>query len=210
LITLQGGQFELDLREVPLLGSPDAPHTVVSLFDYTCQHCRTLHHDLVEVLATFSNELAVVCLPVPLNSGCNPVVRRNHPDTVHACEYAQLALAVWRTNRAQFRAFDAWLFEGAVPPSVAAARERAEGLVGLEALPLALADPWIGDQIRRNGALYKRNYETTGSGRLPQLMFGSQISEGGMRGVEDLYALLESQLALKRSPPATPIPAVNR
>jgi len=210
LLTLHGGQFEIDLREVPLLGSPDAPHTVVSLFDYTCQHCRTLHHYLAEVLATFSNELAVVCLPVPLNTNCNPVVRRNLPAHTNACEYAQLALAVWRTNRAQFRAFDAWLFEGAAPPSPEAARERAEGLVGLEALPLALADPWIGAQIRRNGALYKKNYETTGSSRMPQLMFGSQISEGRMRGAEDLFGLLESQLGLKRSPQTTPSPAVNR
>ena len=207
LLTLHGGQFEVDLREVPLLGSPDAPHTVVSLFDYTCSHCRVLHHHLAEVLATFSNELAIVCLPVPLNTNCNPVVRRNDPANTYACEYAQLALAVWRTNRTQFRAFDTWLFEGVAPPSLEAARERAEGLVGLEALPRALADPWITNQIRRNGALYKKNYETTGSGRMPQLMFGSQISEGRMRATEDLYVLLESQLGLERPPATAPVPA---
>jgi hypothetical protein len=116
---------------------------------------------------------------------------------------------VWRTNRAQFRAFDAWLFEGARPPSLEAARERAEGLVGLEAVPQALADPWVREQIRRNVALYAKNYEVTGSTRMPQLMFGSQISEGRLRATEDLYQLIEAQLGLRRPPP-DPLPPTNR
>jgi uncharacterized membrane protein len=198
LLTLHDGQFEFDLREIPVLGSPDAPHVVGSLFDYTCDHCRALHHHLAEVLGTFSNELVVACLPVPLNTNCNSLVRRNAAANSNACEYAELALAVWRTNRAQFPAFDGWLFEGATPPSLDAARERAEGLVGLEALPQALADPWVKEQLRRNVALYATNYHITGSTRIPQLMLGSRISEGRMRAAEDLYQLLEAQLGLKR------------
>lgn len=210
LLTFHGGQFEFDLREIPVLGSPDAPHVAVSLVDYTCDHCRVLHHHLAEVLNTFSNELALACLPMPLNTNCNPLVRRNAAANTNACEYAELALAVWRTNRAQFRAFDAWLFEGARPPSLEAARERAEGLVGLEAVPQALADPWVREQIRRNVALYVKNYEVTGSTRMPQLMFGSQISEGRLRTTEDLYELIEAQLGLKRPPPPDPLPPTDR
>ncbi len=206
LLALHGGQFELDLREVPVLGSPDAPHTVVCLFDYTCSHCRTLHRQLAEVLGTLSNQLAVACVVVPLDTNCNPIVRRMDPASVHACDYARLSLAVWRADREQFRAFDTWLFEGDAPPSPEAARERAEALVGLDAVPSALADPWVEDQIRRNIALYLKNYEVTRRSRLPQLMFGSQVSEGRMRSAAELAQLLGAQLGSNRPAPQAPTP----
>jgi uncharacterized membrane protein len=40
------GEFELNLDEVPLVGRPDAPRVMVSLFDYTCHFCRELHGPL--------------------------------------------------------------------------------------------------------------------------------------------------------------------
>src|SRR4029079_8972396 len=37
------GRFAFDLNEVPLIGSPTARGAIVSLFDYTCHHCRVTH-----------------------------------------------------------------------------------------------------------------------------------------------------------------------
>ena len=56
------GLFSLDLKTVPVRGPLNAPKKVAKLFDYTCHHCRTLHHLLSDFQAKHSNELAVISL----------------------------------------------------------------------------------------------------------------------------------------------------
>jgi uncharacterized membrane protein len=43
LMVLHGGKFKLDPAELPRLGSDSATNYLVSLFDYTCVHCRAMH-----------------------------------------------------------------------------------------------------------------------------------------------------------------------
>jgi hypothetical protein len=92
------GKFRFNLGEVPLLGSPGASNVIVSLFDYTCQHCRVMHPQLKAVQYTFSNQLVIVSLPMPLDSTCNYMVKQTPRPHTNACEYARLGLAVWRAN----------------------------------------------------------------------------------------------------------------
>jgi len=197
-ISLHDGQIELNLDELPLIGSPQAPHAMVSLFDYTCHHCREMHKMLLQVHAAFSNQLAIVCLPIPLDANCNPAVKRTADAHLNACEYARLGLAVWRADRTAFTRFDSWLFGHPSVPSLLQTRQYAEQLVGREPLQRAMADDWVDRQIERDVALYQMNHQKTRNNIMPQILVGSRIGFGSLSSVEDLFRLLETEFGLKR------------
>jgi uncharacterized membrane protein len=192
-LELHRGAFRLDVLSVPLLGKADAPDLMVSLFDYTCSHCRQLHRPLMETYRARSNTLAIVSLPVPLDPLCNPLVKRPLPEQTNACTYARLGLGVWRADRTRLEVFDDWVFSFPHPPSTNEVRARAESLVGAENLAKALQDPWIEDLLRTNIRLYHTNYLVYGKGRLPQLMIGTNLLVGLPGGPEDIYRLLPAR-----------------
>jgi uncharacterized membrane protein len=193
-LRLHGGAFEFDLGEVPFSGSVEAAHVVVNLFDYTCQHCRVLHGFLKQAHRTFSNQLAVVNLPSPLDPACNALVTRHLADHTNACDYARIGLAVWRADRAQSAAFDEWIFTPSRPPTTDQAREQAIELVGADAFATASSDPWIDRQLEEYTRLFATNYQQSRISRLPQLIIGTNIVVGNFRRVDDLYRLLSTQL----------------
>ncbi len=195
LLSLHGGIFELNLREVPVLGSPDAKNVMVSLFDYTCTHCRQVHKYLVQAQQRFSNELAIVSLPTPLDVQCNQLIKKQLPDHTNACVYARLGLAVWLADRSQMAIFDDWLFAPQRPVSTNQAAEQAGRLVGTNALAKALQDPWVQSQLEVDSRLYASNYYRFRHGSLPQLMIGTNIISGTFRPA-DLDRFLSNQFGL--------------
>ena len=58
-----GGKIELRPHELPTIGSPDAPHIILSFFDYTCPHCRTTHWYLKQIPNRYGDKVAIVALP---------------------------------------------------------------------------------------------------------------------------------------------------
>lgn len=198
LLELHGGAFSFDLREVPYHGAADAKQVLVTLFDYTCRHCRVLHGFLEEVRRTFSNDLAIVSLPAPLDPNCNPLVPRHLPAHTNACEYARIGLAMWRADRSQSARFDHWIFAQPRVPSPEAAREHAIGLVGAELYARAARDPWVELQLEQATRLFATNYAVSRISRLPQLMIGTNIVVGDFRQVGALYQLLSERLNLVR------------
>jgi hypothetical protein len=194
------GLFQFDMNEVPVIGSPAAPRAMVSLFDYTCKHCRLMHHHLLEVHREFSNQLAIVSLPMPFDPSCNYTVKRRHPDHTNACEYARIGLAVWRADRSKQPEFDDWLFAPPRPPSLTITRQFAAGLVGSNAFEKAFEDKWVTEQIQRDVTLYATNYIHFQIGDLPQVIIGSNVVHGSISGAADLYPVLERQLGLKLAP----------
>ncbi len=196
-LVLHEGQFQLNVQELPLIGRPDAANVIVSLYDYTCEHCRIMHGHLREVQGRFSNDLAIVSLPIPLNPDCNEVVRRSNPIHENACDYARLALALWRVDHAAYHRFDDWLFQPDTPPPLAEAQKFATQLAGSNNLERALADPWITDQLRRDTAIYKADYQKSGTGQIPQLILGVTLSVGEFREVGELYRLVEDKYGLR-------------
>jgi uncharacterized membrane protein len=196
LLPVYGGQFEMNLDEVPMIGASTNAHVAVSLFDYTCHHCRAMHPLLVEAQRMFSHSLAIVCLPMPLDPGCNPTMQRAHPSHTNACEYARLALTVWRANRARHAEFDAWLLEGEKPPPLADAQRKAIELVGSEPFTRACQDPWVEQQLKLDVAIYELAYRAQ-QGAMPQLILGSKVAVGSFLQ-QDLIKLLVENLDLKR------------
>ena len=155
-----------------------------------------MHGVLLQVQRSFSNQLGIISLPMPLDPVCNPIVKRPHPDHVNACEYARLGLAVWRARPAVYTKYDDWVFAPERPPSIEEAHRYATELVGVMPLQAALADPWVNKQIQRDIAIYDAAYRA-GQGSMPQLIIGNKVGVGTMP-IENIYQLLVDELGLKR------------
>jgi uncharacterized membrane protein/protein-disulfide isomerase len=199
VLPIYGGQHQLKLDELPIIGKPSAPHVIVSLFDYTCHHCRTMHGVLMQVQRSFSNQLAVISLPMPLDPACNTTLKRAHPDHVNACEYARTGLAVWRARPSAHAAYEEWVFTPEKPPPIAEAQKHAIDLLGIMAFETALRDPWIDAQIQRDIAIYDTAFRA-GQGSMPQLIIGSKVAVGTIP-IENVYQLLANELGLKAATP---------
>ncbi|MBN2505590.1 MAG: hypothetical protein JXQ71_02735 [Verrucomicrobia bacterium] len=200
VLVLYGGAFELDLEDVPLLGSADAPVVAVALHDYTCHHCRIMHAHLAQARREFSNRLSIVNLLMPLDPKCNKLVRRAHPDHVNACEYARLGLAVWRAKGAAMEAFDDWVFTRERLPPPWEARRFAEQLVGSNALQRALQDAWVDRQLQVGIRIYATNYLHYRQGSMPQVILGSNVVVGTLGSARDLYPLVARQPGMSPAP----------
>lgn len=192
----------LDLQQVPVIGRTNAPYMIVSLFDYTCHHCKLMHGPLLEIYRSFSNQLGIINLPMPLDPRCNHNVRRAAGPHTNACDYARLGLAVWRANRAKMPEFDNWIFATEEPPSVAAARQRASELVGADNLERALADPWLERQLQQDISIYEVAYKAH-QGSMPQMIIGLRVAVGAI-GIQDLYRVVGEQFGLKLPGPIAP------
>ena len=196
-LSLYSNQFLIKLDEVPMIGSPDSPHVIVYLFDYTCPHCRALHSILVKTCQQLTNQLGVVCLPVSLSPECNPFIpRMNAHATTNSCEYARLGLAVWRAKPEVHRQFDDWMFASVKPPPLKEAEDYAAQLVGADKLKSALADPWIQQQILTDCKIHRANWLAVDSSAMPQIIMGDAVSSGPINSVQHLQILLNRYMGL--------------
>lgn len=202
--SILGGQFVLNLTEVPVHGNLHAPRKVVKLFDYTCHHCRDMHHHFQPVLESYSNQLAVVSLPMPLDASCNHIMKQTPRAHVNACEYAKLGLAVFYASPGSVPAFDEWIFAPPRPPSLQEAHRFAASLVGTQALSAALIDPRIERQIQQDISIYLTNSRTAGSAKMPQLLFTEGTTIGASTSVADLLGILVKAVGLDTNAPASP------
>ena len=196
-LLLYSNQFVIKFDDVPMIGSPDSPHIIVFLFDYTCSHCRAVHPLLVQACQQFSNQLGVVCLPVSLSPQCNPFIPRIRAHaSSNSCVYARLDLAVWRAKPEAQRQFDDWMFASVEPPPLKQAREYAAQLVGADKLESALADPWIQQQILTDCQLHRASSLAVESSALPQIIMGDAVSSGPLNSVDHLLTLLNRYLGM--------------
>ncbi|REJ97215.1 MAG: hypothetical protein DWQ34_02510, partial [Planctomycetota bacterium] len=85
-VSVLNGELQLDVHELPTLGSPDAPLLLVLLYDYCCPHCRATHGYLQDGLDRYPDQYGVVLLPMPLDAECNPHVVETEPRFEEACE----------------------------------------------------------------------------------------------------------------------------
>ena len=77
------------------------------------------------------------------------------------------------------------------PPSVEQARNKAMELVGAAPLSRALRDPWIGERLVDDIALYEANAHASGGDtRLPQIVIGDTLIQGAISTADDLFGLL--------------------
>jgi uncharacterized membrane protein/protein-disulfide isomerase len=193
-VAVLNGRLIVDVHAAPHIGDPDAPHVLVLLFDYCCPHCRATHGFLAEGLRRYPGQYAIVLLPTPLDSDCNPAVIETEPRFEEACDLARLALAVWTANREAYEEFDRWLFEPERPRTLVEARAQAETLIGPAALRAALSDPAIDARIAADVAAYAES----GAQTIPVLLSSRMDSVvGRTETAEELFAILELELGLQ-------------
>lgn len=196
-LSLYNNEFVIQLDEVPVLGSRDAAHAIVCLVDYTCTHCRALHPILLDASRQYSNQLAIVCLPVSLSPQCNPFIPKgNSHGSSDSCEYAKLGLAVWRAKPEAHRQFDDWMFAPVKPVPLDQARDYAAQLVGADKLKAALADPWVEQQFLTDCKIHRANWLSVDSSAMPQIVMGDAVSSGAINSVEHLQILLGRYMGL--------------
>ncbi|MDB6039961.1 MAG: Vitamin epoxide reductase [Verrucomicrobiales bacterium] len=195
IVRIHRGAFDFDLREVPLIGSPDAAQFIVTLFDYTCPSCQEMHRELVAARAKMSNVFSVVALPLPLDPRCNSMLTRTKPIHMQACDYARLGLAIRRAGLEPYEQYDQWFFNLSKTPSLEEARQHAIQLIGKAALDKNITDPWIDKTIQTSVAIYAKNDKEIHSLQLPQLIIGNAVIAGPIHGVDQLVNVLTTNLA---------------
>jgi len=186
--------MRLDTGAHPILGRPGADHVVVDLFDYTCHRCRELHEQLSVARARYGDRLAVVVLPMPMNSECNPFITDNHPDHRMACHYAKLAMAVWRLTPPKFEEFHHWLLDPEELPEWREAVSKAAELVGGREV---LVGEFTGEAVRRELRSHSFLYRSAGSGVIPKLLIDNAVLVGGARDADELCGILEKRLGIR-------------
>jgi protein-disulfide isomerase len=195
VLRLRNTAMTFDAYEHPILGSPDAEHVIVELFDYTCTHCRKQHFQLEEAREHFGERLAVLVLPCPMNGKCNSFAApTSDPPHAYACIYARLAVAVWRMDRAKFAEFHHWLFEPESPPSVENARNKVRELVGEAGIGLADNSTEPIQQVEK----YTNLYGSLGRGKIPKLVDEQMIIDGRFRDGKQIVEVLEEQWKLAK------------
>jgi hypothetical protein len=202
ILSLYNDKFLMALDDTPMIGSPGASNIIVDLYDYNCPHCRLLHPMLVQVQRRLGDQLGIVCLPMPMDTNCNPFVPQGHPTFTNSCQYARLGLAVWRANREAYAEFDERMFQSEKPLSVDQAREYATQLVGAAELNANLTNQWIEQLILTACYLHHTNWASTGGDAMPQIIIGEAISVGAINSPNHLLVLLEKYLGIKPPPPA--------
>ena len=192
-LVLLDGEVELHPHEMPMVGSADAEKLIVMMFDYCCPSCRQTLASLRLAVDRHSKQLGVVLIPVPLNPECNPYVDPIHdPAFQHACELAQLAIAVHTAQPAAFPEFNAWLLQGAEPPSATAAAEKAIELIGQESLSAARKNPAVTEQLTIN----VETFHATGLNVIPILLSPGIPTVVGRPERDLLSEILEHELGI--------------
>ena len=183
------GDTKLDVHQWPLLGKPDARYVFVEMFDYTCPHCRDMHHEIDAAFKRFGDDLAVLTLQVPLNASCNNQVGSTESQHRESCEIANFAIAVWRLQPKKYHEYHDWLFEPKVARSATAARQRAVEIVGEEPLKKTLDKQVPQKYIASHVKLYAK----AGAGSIPKMLFPN-ITLVGNVGSAKLCETIEREL----------------
>lgn len=202
-LELHGGQFKLSALEYPVVGKTGAPYKILSLFDYTCHHCRETHEHIATLSRAFPNDLAILSLPTPLNTDCNPLMKRLGRTTPSAhrdaCLLAAMSLAVFRSKPEAWQAYDQWLFTGKEAPALPLAQAEAIRVVGSpEVLNQAMRDPWIRDTVHLAVAIFEANMRAQGEGKMPQLVIGNSLLSGSVNQANDLFRVVQDQFGLQQ------------
>lgn len=173
-IQLASTGFSIRTSEWPIVGSPDAKHIFVELFDYTCPHCRATQKAIQGARKELGADLAIITLPVPLNQKCNNTVQNQHPSHRESCEISQIAIACWRCDPEKFVELHEWLLAQNPIPSAATAKNKAVALIGQAELEKEMAQPTASLFISKHVEMYRR----MGAGPVPKLVFSNTTLTG--------------------------------
>jgi len=185
----EGLQKTIDLSTYPIIGNADAKLVFVEMLDYTCDHCRSLHPFLESTLEQHGDQVAFVIHHAPLHSDCNRNIKKDRPEKKYACEYAKLAIGVWKLAPEEFQEFHSWLMDSEKPPAILEVRKRALKLAGEGVLIDGALKADLGQRIAEQCDTIKR----LESG-LPVLLTEKHVIKGIPRSEKQWASLIEALL----------------
>ncbi|MEM7783744.1 MAG: vitamin K epoxide reductase family protein, partial [Planctomycetota bacterium] len=188
-VMLGAGSLKLDVAQWPITGSKEAKYIFIEMFDYSCGHCRATHKAIKSATEKLNNDMAVITLPIPLNTACNPSVSTTQADFTESCELAKLAVAVWRVNPVKFNEFHNSMMTAQPRPSYATAKSQADALVGKEKIDKELESQIPAKYIQQTTELYRK----MGAGILPKLIFPKTSVIGEYTSSDGLAELVKEQ-----------------
>ncbi|MBU0676870.1 MAG: thioredoxin domain-containing protein [Verrucomicrobia bacterium] len=192
LISLLDGNITFDLYKMPVLGSREAPYVVLELFDYNCPACRRVYDKMEEFKRIHKGQVVVVPLPVPMESDCNPAIKRTHVLFKGSCEYARLAMAVCAVDSDFFPELHDWMMEGKYPPELQEVRTRA-----LETLDEgALKKAETGEDVQKWMADGLNIYNFINGKSLPKLIAGDSVISSSGLAEKKMYRGLREALGI--------------
>lgn len=184
----------INTYDEPILGSPDAEHVILEMFDYACVYCRQMHEHLEAARQRYGRQFAVIAIPVPLNRRCNQHVIRTARGHEDSCDLARTALAVWLNRPQDFEAFHHWLFTGDRPRTADEAREHAAKLFGSQQeFDAAFNQHAVTARLVR----YADLFDKVGKGVLPKLVLGRYTFNGAAQNPEELFVNIEKVLRIR-------------
>jgi len=131
----------------------------------------------------------IVLCPVPLSNGCNPYIPDGIDRFKGSCELTRLALAVWFTRPDLYSEYERWLMDGEECPSLEAAQDMAEELVGREFFDAMAGDERIAAYLRKACELFGRTSNAAGSG-IPRFVTDQKWVVPEVDSVEGLVEII--------------------
>ncbi len=147
IVHLLKNQLNFDIYKLPVIGSREAKYVMIEMSDYCCPSCRKLNAQLVLLRKNYDLDFCVVYLPTPMNSECNPNVKKTPRGFKNSCELARYSMAVNIAAPEKFDEYHEYMMRGKHPPSLKKARAQAETLVGKKEFEQALKSPKIKEWI---------------------------------------------------------------
>lgn len=201
LVKFLGGKLTLDTYQYPILGDPEAPHVMVELLSYDCPHCRKMHSTMQRGLRRYGNQMAILVLPVPMETKCNPLITDPKASHTGACTTARMSLAVARIKPGAFRSFHDFLMEDEEKvPTQAKSVGKAYSMVDSVKLRKLTNGDDLNKQVAKIvelfGTLMKQNSGNKQFG-LPIQIMGDEVMSGSVEDAEDVYKAWEKNLNLK-------------
>ena len=203
-LDVRGMAVRLSPYEMPMMGSPDAEHLLVYVFDYGCGFCRDMHAMLVAVLDRYNGEqqdrdrLGIVLVPAPKDAVCGGADAGNADadaggmpleEQRPTCRAARMVLAAVEHAPERVGELHKRFMSDPLGLAVSALGEDLD----LPAAALEQAEA----QRRRNARLRDMLGGTT-----PQLIVGRLTIKGRPARIDQLLRLIEDQLDL--APPTDP------
>lgn len=189
ILDVSGGIIKLDVSQWPSVGNQKAEFVCVEMFDYNCQHCRQTHAAIKAAREKMGEKMAVILLPLPLNTDCNNQIVQTGPQFVESCLLSKLSVSVWKTNPEKFCDFHEWMFDGPNAPNYQTALAQAESMVGKEQLAKVLNSPLPDAYLQKHVQIYAR----IGKGNIPKLLFRTTSIEGLFQSPDLLIDVLNRQ-----------------
>ncbi len=193
VVKFYGGRLELDAAEVPRVGNVDAKTLMVILYDYTCSHCRATRQMLERTTQKHGDSLAILCLPTPLDSKCNRMIKPTKAMHRYACDLAKISLAFWKVAPDKWVEFDRMLYTNEEILTPVRAKLAAGKLISEKDLTRTLNDPWVDQQVARDVSMYITAARAAGNSSLPMLITERGIMNGTPRHALDVDDLIRGK-----------------